>query len=464
MLKLFKQYYPIRNIFFVIGEGLLILISVTFAAKMISGDALTVVDSLLAAKVVLVTITCQLCLYYNDLYDLKVTKTYFELAIRLFQALGMAAIILAGIYLVFPEMIIGSGTFAASTCLIILLVVSWRFCYKLVLSKGIFNERIILLGSEAMAMTIYKEIREKEDSGYSIQVIVDEKKNKSHKIDEDDKIKFESSFQRLGKIAKQYGIKKIVVALEERRGLFPTKELLECRVNGIDIIEGSTFYEMLTGKLLVERIKPSWLIYSQGFRKSLPRRIFKRIIDLAMSIIMTVILAPFLAAVAILIRLESKGPVIFAQDRMGADRKNYMVYKFRSMVADAEKKTGPVWAGDDDPRITRIGRVIRKLRIDELPQIWNVLKGDMSFVGPRPERAFFVKQLEEVIPFYGERFYAKPGITGWAQVSYGYGASVEDAVEKLNYDLFYIKNMSIFMDLMIVLRTVKTVIFGKGAR
>jgi sugar transferase (PEP-CTERM system associated) len=274
----------------------------------------------------------------------------------------------------------------------------------------------------------------------------------------------ERSFQGLCSIAKRYEIKKIIVALEESRGAFPTKELLACRVSGIDIIEGSTFYEMLTGKIIVEQIKPAWLIFSKGFEKSFARRLFKRVVDLAMSIIMTVILSPFLAVVATLIKLESRGPVIFTQDRMGANRENYMVYKFRSMVTDAEKKTGPVWAGDDDPRITRVGRVIRKLRIDELPQIWNVLKGDMSFVGPRPEREFFVKQLEEIIPFYAERFYAKPGITGWAQVSYGYGASVEDAIEKLNYDLFYIKNMSIFMDLVIIFKTVKIVLFGKGAR
>ncbi len=168
--------------------------------------------------------------------------------------------------------------------------------------------------------------------------------------------------------------------------------------------------------------------------------------------------------VAVLIKLDSRGPVIFSQDRVGKSRKKYRVHKFRSMMDNAEKETGPVWAVDDDARVTRVGRVIRKLRIDELPQLWNVLKGEMSFVGPRPERNHFVKQLEEIIPFYGVRFSVKPGVTGWAQVCYGYGASVEDAVEKLNYELFYIKNMSIYMDLMIVLKTVKTVLFGKGAR
>jgi exopolysaccharide biosynthesis polyprenyl glycosylphosphotransferase len=179
---------------------------------------------------------------------------------------------------------------------------------------------------------------------------------------------------------------------------------------------------------------------------------------------MIVFLSPLIIVIAILIKIDSTGPVLFSQERVGKNRKNYMVYKFRSMVEDAEKQSGPVWAEDNDKRITRAGRFIRSWRLDEIPQLWNVLKGDMSLVGPRPEREFFVKKLEDIIPYFGQRFSVKPGITGWAQVCYRYGASVEDAVEKLNYDLFYIKNMSIFMDLMILLRTIKIVLFGKGAR
>jgi sugar transferase (PEP-CTERM system associated) len=464
MIKLFKQYYPIRNIFFVIGEGLLILFSVIIAAVIIWGDPIPQVNSLLAFKILLVTMVCQICLYYNDLYDFKIIKTYPELSIRLFQAIGMAAIILAGIYTIFPETIIGSMTFAISTCFIILLIGSWRFCYKLVLNRGIFNEKIILLGAGKMAMAIYAEIRDKEDCGYTVRVIAYDEKNRNDAIKGDDEVLTKQTFHGLCETAKEFEISKIIVAIEEKRGGFPTQELLACRVSGIDIIEGSTFYEMLTGKLIVEQIKPAWLIFSKGFEKSFVRRLFKRSVDLSLAILMAIISAPILGFVTILIKLDSRGPVIFSQDRMGQNRKNYKVYKFRSMVADAEKKTGPVWAGDDDSRITRVGKVIRKLRIDELPQIWNVIKGDMSFVGPRPEREFFVQKLEAAIPFYGERFNAKPGITGWAQVSYGYGASVEDAVEKLNYDLFYIKNMSIFMDIVIIIKTVKIVLFGKGAR
>ncbi|MFH1642552.1 MAG: TIGR03013 family XrtA/PEP-CTERM system glycosyltransferase, partial [Nanoarchaeota archaeon] len=265
--------------------------------------------------------------------------------------------------------------------------------------------------------------------------------------------------------ARDMGIKKIVVALQEKRGgSFPTEELLRCRVDGIEVIEGNSFHEMLTGKLIVEYINPGWLIFSEGFEKSRARRFIKYALDLILSIILLVIFLPVIIITAVLIKIDSRGQVFFSQERVGKDKKLYKIYKFRSMATDAEKQSGPTWADENDNRITRIGKFIRKWRIDEIPQLWNVLKGDMSFVGPRPERDFFVKKLEGIIPYYRERFTVKPGISGWAQVSYGYGASVKDAVEKLNYDLFYIKNLSTLMDLMIILRTIKTVLFGKGAR
>jgi exopolysaccharide biosynthesis polyprenyl glycosylphosphotransferase len=219
---------------------------------------------------------------------------------------------------------------------------------------------------------------------------------------------------------------------------------------------------MLTGKLIVEHLNPSWLIFENGFKKSWAKRVVKRITDIFFSVLLLILTSPIIFLTSIIIKLDSKGPVIFSQERVGQNRRPYMIHKFRSMVADAETKSGPVWAQAEDKRITRIGNFIRKWRIDEIPQLWNVLRGDMSFVGPRPEREFFIKQLEKEIPYYGERMSVKPGVTGWAQVSYGYGASVEDAIEKLNYDLFYIKNMSILMDILVVLRTIKTVLFGKG--
>jgi exopolysaccharide biosynthesis polyprenyl glycosylphosphotransferase len=221
---------------------------------------------------------------------------------------------------------------------------------------------------------------------------------------------------------------------------------------------------MLSGKLLVESINPGWLIFAGGFQKSHLRRLIKRATDLVVSMVLMIVLSPLILLAAIAIRLDTPGRIFFAQERVGFRRKPYMVYKFRSMVHDAEKLTGPKWADEDDPRITRVGRFIRRFRIDELPQLWNVLKGEMSMVGPRPERETFVQQLEKTVPYYGERFGVKPGITGWAQVNYGYGSSVADAVEKLNYDLFYIKNMSTMMDLLVVLKTVRIILFGHGVR
>jgi sugar transferase (PEP-CTERM system associated) len=255
-----------------------------------------------------------------------------------------------------------------------------------------------------------------------------------------------------------------VVSFREKRRILPTRELLRCRVDGMEIIEGNSFYEMLTGKLLVEFINPSWLIFSNGFQKSRLRRIVKRTVDLTFSAALLVALSPFFLLVAIAIRLDSPGPIFFSQMRVGERRRIFRMHKFRSMVRDAEKLSGPMWAQEDDPRITRVGKLLRRFRIDELPQFWNVLKGEMSFVGPRPERDEFVQELEKTVPYYRERLSVKPGITGWAQVNYGYCATIGESIEKLNYDFFYIKNMSNLMDLLVMLRTIKILLFGHGVR
>lgn len=429
------------------------------------GRVYIAIDLWLLLKTLLIIFVVQTCLYFNDLYDLNITGAFSELGIRLFQALGAASIILAAVYYIFPEAMIGKGVFILSIIFIILLIVSWRFCYMLVLKHKILNQKIILLGSGELAQNITSEINNSIDCGYTVSINVSESTGNTDLSNEKSAgIVTREGSDNLCEIAKEFSIKKIIVALQEKRGRFPTNELLKCRVKGIDILEGTSFYEMLTGKLIVKQINPAWLIFSEGFHKSNTRRFLKRTTDLVLSFFGLLLLLPLITLISILIKIDSRGPVIFSQERVGENRKIYRVHKFRSMIVDAEKQSGPIWAKDDDERITRVGRFIRKLRIDEIPQLWNVLKGDMSFVGPRPERDFFIKKLEETIPYYSERFTVKPGITGWAQVCYGYGASVEDAVEKLNYDLFYIKNMSTFMDLMIVLRTIKIVLFGKGAR
>lgn len=464
MLRILQQYYPIRNVAFMIGEGLVIYCSVLFSNWLLADNPISM-NILLSRKAVLITVVCLACLYYNDLYDLKVIDHFSELVIRLLQSLGVSSIILAAIYFSFPGVIISRWAYISGVILSILLIFAWRLSYSYVLDKGFFNQKIAIMGSSDLAGNIYREISDKKDCGYEISLVISEATEKQWPILKKTTpvIYLHNNDTFLEAISK-LNIDKIIVALKEKRNNFPLKALLDCRVRGTDVVDGNSFYETLTGKLSVEQINPGWLIFSDGFRHSQLKRYLKRLFDLIIASVMIVILLPLIIFIAIIIKLESRGPVLFSQERIGEKRKPYPVYKFRSMVEDAEKLSGPKWAEDDDPRVTRVGKFIRKWRLDELPQLWNVLKGDMSFVGPRPERAYFIEKLEKEIPYYGKRFTVKPGLTGWAQVSYGYGATIEDAIEKLNYELFYIKNMSILMDIVIVFRTVKTVLFGKGAR
>jgi len=235
-------------------------------------------------------------------------------------------------------------------------------------------------------------------------------------------------------------------------------------MKGIDIIEDIGFYEGITGKILVDKLRPSWLIFSAGFEQARLQLAFKRVYELVTAAAVLIILLPVIVAVAVAVKLDSRGPVFFKQERVGQNGEIFTVYKFRSMREDAEEQTGPVWAAGDDDRVTRVGRFLRKTRLDEVPQLFNVVRGHMSFVGPRPERPFFVEQLSKEIPYYVKRHAVKPGITGWAQVRYSYGASVEDAKEKLQYDLYYVKNLSLLLDLEVIIDTFKVVVLGKGAR
>jgi len=270
-------------------------------------------------------------------------------------------------------------------------------------------------------------------------------------------------FSQISSICKDAKIDRIIVALDERRGKLPIDQLLVCRLKGIRVDEGMSFTEELVGKLSVENLYPSALIFSDGFKGSTLFKKVKRYFDVALAFLGIVFAFPVGSAIALAIKIDSEGPVFYEQERVGKDGKIFRVKKFRSMRSDAEKG-GPVWAAVEDNRVTKVGKIIRKLRLDELPQLLNVVKGDMSFVGPRPERPFFVKKLEKEIPYYFHRHSVKPGITGWAQLCYPYGASKDDALEKLKFDLYYIKNISLIFDLTIILETIKIVLWGKGAR
>ncbi|MFH1154523.1 MAG: TIGR03013 family XrtA/PEP-CTERM system glycosyltransferase [Pseudomonadota bacterium] len=464
MLRLFRQYYPIQNIIFFVVEGIIVFSSVLLSTALLTAPGSVWFDFFLILRIAIITLVCQIALYYNDLYDFQVAVSALEVTVRLTQALGVTAIALAAVYYLFPVVTIGQEVFLLSILFMMVFIIGWRVLYIIVLNKGLLNLNVFILGTGELAMAIIHEIQRRIDCGYSIKGIIPEKDELLDNGSFAGELLLTTGIDGLSRVARQSNIKKIVVALKESRGVFPTKALLDCRVAGIDILEGNTFYEMLTGKLLVKRINPSWLIFSDGFRVTRMKKIMKRSGDLVLSLVLLVALLPVFLLVGVLIKLESPGPVFFSQKRVGQWKKEYWMHKFRSMVKDAEKLTGPVWAQSNDQRITRVGSLIRKCRIDELPQLWNVLKGNMSLVGPRPERKHFTDELEELIPYYTERFVVKPGITGWAQVCYDYGASVDDATEKLNYDLFYIKNMSGILDALIILRTIKTVLFGRGAR
>jgi sugar transferase (PEP-CTERM system associated) len=263
-------------------------------------------------------------------------------------------------------------------------------------------------------------------------------------------------------LARQYNVEEIVVSVQNRRGGFPIKELLQCKLAGVKVTDAATFFERETCQIRVDSLQPSWLVFGGGFDQSFVRTFMKRSFDIVCSVIILLLTLPLMLLAALAVKLEDRGPVFYSQERVGKDGKTFYVHKFRSMRTDAEKGGKPQWAQQNDPRITRVGNFMRKTRIDELPQILNVFKGDMSFVGPRPERQYFVDQLIEVVPYYNVRHSVKPGITGWAQVRYGYGSSAEDALQKLQYDLYYVKNNSLFLDVLILIDTLKVVLFRSG--
>lgn len=465
MIRIFRQYISPRRVLFVTGEGVLMFCAVSLASYFLLGGVLDffTILQVLWPKLILVSMLTQVSLYFNDLYEFKSTDTALDIASRLIQSIGITSIVLALIYFIWPEMIIGRWIFFASLGILLFFLVSWRIIYSIVIRNKILAERAILIGDGDLADNILKEIQTRRDLSYNIDGIVAFKKKHSP-LENKGGIPVYHGFDTICDLAEGAGVGNVIVALDEKRGIMPYNELLRCKVRGINVINGESFYERISGKLLVEKINPSWLIFSDGFVKSRFVRTGKRIIDLTASALLLVLSSPVTLITALAIKVDSRGPVLFSQERVGEYERNFVLFKFRSMKSDAEQETGPVWATEDDPRVTRVGNIIRKLRIDEIPQLWNVFKGDMSFVGPRPERPFFVEQLKKKIPYYNERFSVKPGITGWAQVKYPYGASEEDALEKLKYDLYYIKNMSPLMDLIIIFQTVKIVLLGRGAR
>jgi sugar transferase (PEP-CTERM system associated) len=402
---------------------------------------------------------CQVCLYYAELYDLRVVADRRELFVRVMQALGSASLVLAALYYWFPSLVIGRGVFLIAAAAVVTLVAGWRFAFEWGIGRVGPTERLLVVGTGPAALTLAAELKaRRKELGVRIVGFVDADGMRA--LGDGEHVL--GNVDDIPAIVREHQIERVVVSLADARGKLPMDKLLDMKLNGVVFDHLASVYEEYTGKIALENLRPSWLIFSEGFRKSRLLTATKRVADVIAAIIGLVIAAPIMAVVALVVRVSSPGPALYHQERVGQHGRVFTVHKFRSMRTDAEAGTGAVWATRNDTRVTPVGAFLRKTRLDELPQLWNVLRGDMSLVGPRPERPEFVRMLTEQIPFYGQRHSVKPGVTGWAQVSYTYGASVEDAMEKLQYDLFYIKNLSIGLDLFVLFKTVQTVVLKRG--
>lgn len=458
-----RRTLAVRHVaLFAVEEGIVVLALLAAMAFRFGENVTTVLaDPFQWGRIATVVVVTQLCFYYNDLYELQVLNSRRELFIRLLQALGAASILLALLYYLKPDLILGRGVFALFVAILLAVVVLWRLAYAALLSSRGLSVRILLVGAGDLARKVYRETLTRRTLGFQVVGCL-AAEPAAGGPDVEGLPPVLGTFDDLLEHGRRDGVDRIVVAIGERRGKFPVRDLLELRLSGHQVEDGCAFYEQLTGKMLIEYLRPSQLIFSDGFPLRPVTLAFKRLTDFLAAGLGLLLSAPVWLTIPLLIKLDSKGPVFFRQDRVGERGRVFQVLKFRSMRADAEALTGPVWASEKDPRVTRVGDFIRKTRIDEIPQLLNVLKGEMSFVGPRPERPFFVEQLSSQIPYYVQRHFVKPGVTGLAQVKYSYGATVEDALEKLRYDLYYIKRMGFWMDLSIIFETVKVVLFGKG--
>lgn len=408
------------------------------------------------------TLVTIICMAAMGMYQSDFKLDSESILLRLMPAFALSFAIMTLIFYVLPDLYFGRGLLAIAMVLAFALLLLLRMLFFRLPGVELFRPRAIVLGTGNSAHELYKLIEEKSFFRNHNIVGYVPFYGEERQIPVTDIIEKSSN---LSVLATQKDVSEVIVATQERRGGgFPIQELLECKMNGINVMDIATFYEKERGYIRMDSLQPSWLVFSRGFDQSLIRSLIKRIFDLCASILLLIVTFPIMLITMIIILLEDGKPIFYRQERIGRGGSIFSVIKFRSMRNDAEKGGKPQWSTQDDPRITRIGKIIRKLRIDELPQIINVLKGEMSFVGPRPERPYFVDMLIAQVPYYNIRHSVKPGITGWAQVRYPYGSSVEDSIEKLQYDLYYVKNHSLFLDLIILIDTIGVVLLGKGGR
>jgi sugar transferase (PEP-CTERM system associated) len=396
------------------------------------------------------------------LYQAHIRERTIGILLRFIAGFVLGSILLSLVFYLLPTLYLGRGVLGLAGIFALVALFILRLLFFKLVNLETLKSRVLVLGAGERASLIIKRMRRRSDRrGFSLVGFLP-MPGSAGMIDANRQLSNDAS---LAALAHRHEIDEIVVALDDRRETLPMNELLECKLAGIKIVDLHTFFERETGAVPLEYLDSSWLIFSDGFRRSLVSAWSKRMVDIAFSLVLLLLLWPVLLITALAIMFDDgwDKPVVYRQQRVGEAGSPFSLAKFRSMRVDAEKD-GPVWAGQNDHRVTRVGAVIRKFRIDELPQLFNVLRGDMSFVGPRPERPEFVRDLDASIVYYRERHTVKPGITGWAQLCYPYGASERDAREKLKFDLYYVKNRGLFFDLFILLQTVEVVLFGKGAR
>jgi sugar transferase (PEP-CTERM system associated) len=394
-------------------------------------------------------------------YQRQSQKAFMELAIRIASSLLAGLLFLSLTYYVAPMFFLGRGALALAVLVSFISIMVIRILYMRIMNSHDLRLRVLILGDGKIANLVKLSKTAGEMDGLNI---IDYMPMPGD-IREGKGITLVNTQGALAKYVAEKQVDVIVLAMDERRKGLPVHDLLDCKMGGVEVIDLATFFERHTGKIRLDIVKPSWLFLSDGFKVSHFRRTWKRIFDIATVLILSLILSPLviLAVTALLIEGKCKAALFYTQTRIGEYGRPFQIYKFRSMVADAEQDGVPRWAEKNDSRITRVGSLLRKFRIDEIPQLYNILKGDMSFVGPRPERPEFVQRLAEKIPYYDERHRLKPGLSGWAQICYPYGASAEDGLEKLQYDLYYVKNYSILLDALILLQTAEVVLLGRGA-
>jgi sugar transferase (PEP-CTERM system associated) len=465
VFKFFNRYWLKPAVFTILGEVSLLTFSawLAFRIRFWHRPDAYLQEPLTWVKILTFVASFCIALYFNDLYDFSNHFTLRAIGVRVVRAATFAALGLWAIYYVLPALFMGRGVLGIAFLVALPLLTLWRLIIHKYLAARIFPERVILIGSDSFAKEIAEEILSRKHLGYNLLGFLDDDPSVHGVSIVNPKVL--GGTELAPALAMGNQATKIVVAPGDHRGRLNLDALLECKTHGIPVEQGADFLEKLTGRVVLDgpRVR-SWLIYSQGFVISRSVLFWKRALDSVVAFVLLFLSLPVMAAAALLIRLGSPGSILFRQERVGRGGRVFTLWKFRSMHSEAEAEIGAQWAAENDTRVTTIGRLIRKTRIDELPQLWNVLRGDMSLVGPRPERPEFVRQLTELSQFYELRLAVRPGLTGWAQIRAAYAASMEDSIEKLKYDLYYIKNLSIFLDLSILASTVRIVTLGKGAR